>query len=80
MYWAMIFVMACGGSVTDDYTHNLNITRWYVLSYDICHGGIMCWAMIFVMACGSSVTNDYTHNLNITRYYVLSYDICHGVW
>ena len=38
MYWAMIFVMACGGSVTDDYTHNLNITRWYVLSYDICHG------------------------------------------
>ena len=38
MYWAMIFVMACGGSVTVDYTHNLSITRYYALSYDICHG------------------------------------------
>ena len=38
MYWAMIFVMACGSSVTDDYTHNLSITQYYVLSYDICHG------------------------------------------
>ena len=71
MYWAMIFVMACGGSVTDGgslYTQSQHYT------------GIMCWAMIFVMACGSSVTNDYTHNLSITRYYVLSYDMSHGVW
>ena len=38
MCWAMIFVMACGSSVTNDYTHNPSITRYYVLSYDICHG------------------------------------------
>ena len=56
MYWAMIFVMTCGSSVTDDYTNNLSITRYY----------IMCWAMIFVMACGSSVT-DVIHTISALR-------------
>ena len=45
MYWAMIFVMACGSSVTDDYTHNINITPYYVLSYDICHGDLS-WRVV----------------------------------
>ena len=69
MCWAMIFVMACRSSLTDDYTHNLSITRvlWAELWY-------LSWRVVVKL-------QTIKHTISALHgYYVLSYDICHGVW